>query len=55
MAAEVAEAKAVALADLRGSVASIAVQAAQAVIQKPLDANAQRAIVDEYLSRASQN
>lgn len=54
-AAEVAEAKATALADLRGSVATIAVQAAEAVIQKPLDAGAQRAIVDEYLSRASQN
>lgn len=55
-AAEVAEAKAAAMASMRDSVASIAVQAAQAVVQKPLDAGAQRAAVDEYLNRAgSQN
>lgn len=55
-AAEVAQAKAEALASMRESVAAIAVQAAQAVVQKPLDAGAQRAIVDEYLNRVgSQN
>ena len=55
-AAEVAQAKAEALASMRESVASIAVQAAQAVVQKPLDAGAQRATVDEYLNRVgSQN
>ena len=41
---------------MRESVAAIAVQAAQAVVQKPLDAGAQRATVDEYLNRVgSQN
>jgi len=55
-AAEVAQAKAEALASMRDSVATIAVQAAQAVVQKPLDAGAQRATVDEYLNRVgSQN
>ena len=54
--AEVAAAKAEALASMRGTVATIAVQAAEAVIQKPLDVNASRAIVDEYLNRVgSQN
>jgi F-type H+-transporting ATPase subunit b len=51
-AAEIASAKADALASLRTSVSSIAVQAAQAVVQKPLDEAAQRAVVDEYLSSA---
>lgn len=54
-AAEVASAKAEALASMRSSVATIAVQAAEAVVQKPLDAGAQRQIVDDYLNRASQN
>lgn len=54
-AAEVATAKAEALASMRSSVATIAVQAAEAVVQKPLDAGAQRQIVDDYLNRASQN
>ena len=54
-AAEVSAAKAEALASMRSSVATIAVQAAEAVVQKPLDAGAQRPIVDEYLNRASQN
>lgn len=55
-AAEVAQAKAEALASMRESVAAIAVQAAQAVVQKPLDPGAQRATVDEYLNRVgSQN
>jgi F-type H+-transporting ATPase subunit b len=55
-AAEVAEAKAQALASMRESVAAIAVEAAQAVVQKPLDVGAQRATVDEYLNRVgSQN
>ncbi len=55
-AAEVTQAKAEALASMRESVATIALQAAQAVVQKPLDAGAQRATVDEYLDRVgSQN
>ena len=55
-AARVADAKAEALASMRGSVATIAVQAAEAVVQKRLDESAQRSIVDEYLNRVgSQN
>jgi F-type H+-transporting ATPase subunit b len=53
--AEVTRAKSVALVSLRDQVADIAVQAAEAVVQKRLDAGAQRAIVEEYLNRASQN
>jgi F-type H+-transporting ATPase subunit b len=53
--AEVAQAKSVALGSLRDEVADIAVQAAEAVVQKRLDAGAQRAIVEEYLNHASQN
>jgi F-type H+-transporting ATPase subunit b len=52
---EVTAAKAEALTSMRSQVATIAVQAAEAVVQKRLDAAAQRAIVDEYLNRASQN
>ncbi|MCX7621689.1 MAG: F0F1 ATP synthase subunit B [Acidimicrobiales bacterium] len=49
---EVAQAKAAALAELRGEVATIAVDAAKAVIGKDLDLAAQRPIVDDYLSRS---
>ncbi len=52
---EIADAKAAALGQLRGDVVTIAVQAAGAVIQKPLDAGAQQGVVDEYLSQASRN
>ena len=55
-AAEVNAAKADALTSMRASVATIAVQAAEAVVQKRLDEGAQRSIVDEYLNRVgSQN
>ena len=55
-AAEVATAKSEALTSMRASVATIAVQAAEAVVQKRLDEGAQRSIVDEYLNRVgSQN
>lgn len=54
-AAEVAEAKAAALQQLRGDVGLIAVSAAEAVVQRPLDPASQGPIIDEYLSRASQN
>ena len=40
---------------MRANVATIAVQAAELVVQKRLDETAQRALVDEYLNRASQN
>ena len=53
--AEVAEAKREALSSMRSSVSSIAVQAAELVVQKRLDEAAQRAIVDDFLNRASQN
>jgi F-type H+-transporting ATPase subunit b len=53
--AEVAQARAEALDSMRSTVATIAVQAAEVVVQKRLDAAGQRAIVDEYLNRASQN
>lgn len=49
---EVARAKEAAKDQIRGSVASIAVEAAGVVIQKPLDVDAQRPVVDEYLSRS---
>ncbi len=49
---EVARAKAEALSQLRGDVATIAVDAARAVIGKDLDVATQRPIVDDYLSRA---
>ena len=53
--AEVNEAKAVAMAQLRGQVAGIATAAAEAVVQRPLDAGAQQ-LIDQYLSRSgSQN
>ena len=46
----------VASAGVRSNVATIAVQAAEAVVQKRLDAVAQRQIVDDYLNRVgSQN
>jgi len=55
-AADVAAAKAEALADMRTNVVTIAVQAAEAVVQKPLDVAAQRPLVEEYLNRVgSQN
>jgi F-type H+-transporting ATPase subunit b len=53
--AEVSEAKAEALQSMRASVSAIAVQAAELVVQKRFDEATQRAIVDEYLNRASQN
>jgi F-type H+-transporting ATPase subunit b len=53
--AEVSAAKSEALASMRSDVTTIAVQAAEIVVQKRLDAGAQRAIVDEFLNRSSQN
>lgn len=52
---EIAAAKAAALGQLRGDVVTIAVQAAGAVIQKPLDVGAQQGVVDEYLTQSSRN
>ena len=54
-AAEVNEAKAVAMSQLRGQVAGIATAAAEAVVQRQLDASAQQ-LIDQYLSQSgSQN
>jgi F-type H+-transporting ATPase subunit b len=49
---EVAEAKQRAKAELQGSVAGIAIQAAEAVVQKPLDREAQARIIEDYVNRA---
>jgi F-type H+-transporting ATPase subunit b len=55
-AAEVTAAKEAARAQLRDSVADIAVAAAGAVVQKPLDRNAQLDVIEDYVNRAgSQN
>lgn len=55
-AAEIAEAKAAARAELTGSIADIAVGAAEAVVQKPIDRSAQTQLVEDYVNRAgSQN
>ncbi len=51
-ATEVAAAKEAALAEVRGSVADLALDAAEAVIQKELDRGAQRAFVDSFVSQA---
>jgi len=55
-AAEIAAAKAAARAELSGSIADIAVGAAEAVVQKPLDRGSQAQLVEDYVNRAgSQN
>lgn len=51
-ASEVAAAKQATLAEVQGSVADLAIEAAEAVIQKQLDREAQRAFVNDYLSRS---
>jgi F-type H+-transporting ATPase subunit b len=53
---EVAEAKERAKAELQSSVAGIAIDAAEAVVQKQLDRDAQTTVIEEYVNRAgSQN
>jgi F-type H+-transporting ATPase subunit b len=49
---EVVTAKADAMAQLRGGVAQIAVDAASAVVQKPLDPAAQMQVIEDYVNRA---
>jgi len=49
---EVTTAKATAMAELRSGVADIAVQAASAVVQKPLDAQAEMQVIEDYVNRA---
>ena len=49
---EINAAKAQARTELTGSVAEIAVGAAEAVVQKPIDRNAQQQVVEDYVNRA---
>ena len=49
---EVQTAKADAMAQLRGGVAQIAVDAASAVMQKPLEPAAQMQVIEDYVNRA---
>jgi F0F1-type ATP synthase membrane subunit b/b' len=50
--AEIEAQRAAALGQLTGDVAGIATEAASQVVQRPLDAGAQRAVVDEYVNQA---
>ena len=54
-AAEIADAKARARSELTGSITDIAVGAAEAVVQKPLDRAAQSRIVEDYVNATGQN
>ena len=54
-AAEIADAKARARTELTGSITDIAVGAAEAVVQKPLDRAAQSRIVEDYVNASGQN
>jgi len=49
---EIAEAKSAARAELQGSIASVAIGAAEAVVQKPLDRAAEAPVIEEYVNRA---
>ena len=51
--ADIESARSQALNDLRGEVASIAVGAAERVIQSNLDASAQQALVDAYIEEVA--
>ena len=50
-AAAVSEARAAALAELQGSVTDIAVGAAEAVTERPIDRNAQVQVIEDYVNR----
>jgi F-type H+-transporting ATPase subunit b len=49
---EIAAAKARAKVELQGSLAGIAVGAAEAVMEKPLDRDAQTQVIEDYVNRA---
>ncbi len=51
-AAAVAEARAAAMADLQGSLTDIAVGAAEAVVERPIDRDAQVQVIEDYVNRA---
>jgi F-type H+-transporting ATPase subunit b len=53
-AAAVAEARAAALVELQGSLADIAVGAAEAVTERPIDRNAQVQVIEDYVNRTEQ-
>jgi F-type H+-transporting ATPase subunit b len=53
-AAAVAEARGAALADLHGSLADIAVGAAEAVTERSIDRDAQVQVIEDYVNRAEQ-
>jgi F-type H+-transporting ATPase subunit b len=53
-AAAVAEARSSALTDLQGSLADIAVGAAEAVTERPIDRSAQTRVIEDYVNRAEQ-
>ena len=53
-AASVAEARAAALAQLQGSLADIAVGAASAVTERPIDRDSQVQVIEDYVNRAEQ-
>ena len=53
--AEIEIQRSAALASLTGEVAGIATTAASKVVQRPLDAGAQRAVVDEYVNQSIGN
>lgn len=54
-AAEITGAKERARVELTGSITDIAVGAAEAVVQKPIDRDAQVRVVEDYVARAGQN
>lgn len=49
---EIADAKAAARTQLQASIASVAIGAAEAVVQKPLDRDAENQVIEEYVNRA---
>jgi F-type H+-transporting ATPase subunit b len=51
-AATVADARATALSELQGSITDIAVGAAEAVVERPIDREAQRPLIEEFVNRA---
>ena len=51
-AAAVAAARAAALAELQGSLTDIAVGAAEAVVERPIDRDAQVQVIEDYVNRA---
>ena len=46
-----AAARAAALAELQGSLADIAVGAAEAVVERPIDRDAQLQVIEDYINR----